>query len=175
MSRKSLLSAIAAAALMAAAVPTGAKANVEAGALNCRSPGTVGFIVGSVINFNCLFVPANGGRAYHYVAVMHHFGVDLGVTQNVSMGWAVFAPTRFLHRGDLAGNYGGVQAGATVGVGLGANALVGGNNNSFALQPISGQAQTGLSVSAGLADLEVRPAGAFFGSGRVHHRHRHHR
>jgi hypothetical protein len=174
MLRKSVLSAIAAAILMAAAVPTGAKANVEAGALSCRSPGGVGFIVGAVLNFDCVFVPSYRGPAQHYVAVIHRVGVDLGFTQNVSLGWAVFAPTRFIHPGDLSGNYGGVQAGATVGVGLGANALVGGSNNAFALQPVSGQAQTGLSVSAGFADLEIRPAG-FVGGGRPYLRHRHRR
>ena len=100
MLRKPVLSAIAAAIVMAAAAPTGAKANVEAGALNCRSPGGVGFVVGSVLNFDCLFVPSYGGRAQHYVAIVHHVGLDLGFTQNISMGWAVFAPTRFLHYGD---------------------------------------------------------------------------
>jgi hypothetical protein len=175
--RKSFLSAIAAAFVIAAAVPNGAKANVEAGALNCRSPGGVGFVVGSVLNFECVFVPSYGGRPHRYVAVIRHVGLDLGFTQNVAMGWAVFAPTRILHHGDLTGNYGGVEAGATVGVGVGANALVGGSNNAFALQPISGQAQTGLNVSAGLADLELRPAGPVGfveGPGPIRHR-RHHR
>jgi hypothetical protein len=171
MLRRPILSAMAAAIVMAAAVPTGAKAGIEAGALSCRSPGGVGFVVGSVLNFDCLFVPAYGGPAQRYVAVVHHVGLDLGFTHNISMGWAVFAPTRFLHYGDLSGSYGGVQAGATVGVGLGANALVGGSNHAFALQPVSGQAQSGLSVSAGFADLELRPAGAFVGRIR-HHRPR---
>ena len=35
----------------------------------------------------------------------------------------MFAPTRQIGLGDLSGNYGGVAAGATVGVGLGANVL----------------------------------------------------
>ena len=52
---------------------------------------------------------------------------------------------------------GGGAASATVGVGLGANALVGGSGNTIALQPLSGQAQTGLSVAAGIAGLELRP------------------
>ena len=60
------------------------------------------------------------------------------------MAWAVFAPTRGSQRGDLAGNYGGASASATVGVGVGANALIGGSGNTIALQPLSGQAQTGL-------------------------------
>jgi hypothetical protein len=46
-----------------------------------------------------------------------------------------------------------------VGVGVGANALVGGSRNSFALQPLSVQGQTGLNVAAGVARLELRAGG----------------
>jgi hypothetical protein len=171
--RTTCLSAIAAAALMATA-PTGANANVEVGGLTCRSPGGVGYVVGSTLNFECVFVPSGGGPAHHYLGVVRRIGVDLGVTQNVSLGWVVFAPTGAIHPGDLAGNYGGVQGNASVGVGLGANALVGGSNNTFALQPVSAQAQAGLNVSAGLTDLELRPAVAP-APGPRHVRHRHHR
>jgi hypothetical protein len=170
--RTTCFAAIAVAALMAAA-PTGAQANVEVGGLTCRSPGGVGFVVGSTLNFQCVFVPAGGGPEHRYVGVVRRIGVDLGVTQDVSLGWAVFAPTGVIHPGDLAGNYGGVQGNASVGIGLGANALVGGSNNSIALQPVSAEAQTGLNVSAGLTDLELRSADRLV-SPRVRHRHRHH-
>ena len=171
--RTTCLSAIAAAALMATA-PTGAKANVEAGGLTCRSAGGVGYVIGATLNFQCVFVPSGGGPAHHYLGVVRRIGVDLGVTQNVSLGWVVFAPTGVIHPGDLAGNYGGVQGNASIGVGVGANALVGGSNNTFALQPVSALAQAGLNVSAGLADLELRPAVAPGPAPRhLRHRHRH--
>jgi hypothetical protein len=70
----------------------------------------------------------------------------------------VFAPTR-LRRGELAGTYAGGAASATVGVGVGANALFGGSNNTVSLQPVSLQGQTGLSAAAGIASLELRPVG----------------
>lgn len=170
--RTTCFSAIAAALLMATA--STAHANVEAGGLTCRSPGGVGFVVGSTLNFQCVFVPSSGGPQHHYVGVVRRIGVDLGVTQNVSLGWAVFAPTGVIHPGDLAGNYGGVQGNASVGVGLGANALVGGSNNSIALQPVSGEAQTGLNVSAGLTDLELRSADRLVSPPRVRRHRRHH-
>jgi hypothetical protein len=69
----------------------------------------------------------------------------------------VFAPTRRVGPGDLAGSYGGASASATAGVGVGANALVGGSNNTIALQPVSVQGQTGLGVAAGIAGMELRP------------------
>jgi len=139
-----------------ATAPTGAQANVEVGGLTCRSAGGLGYVVGAVLNFQCIFVPSSGGPTHHYVGVIRRIGVDLGFTQNIALGWAVFAPTGIIHPGDLAGNYGGVQGSATVGVGLGANAMVGGSNNTFALQPVSGQAQTGLNVAAGVTGLELR-------------------
>ena len=160
--RLTCLSAVMAATVIAAATAS-ASANVEAGGLNCRSPGGVGFIVGAVLNFDCVFIPSVGGPPHHYYGTVRRIGVDLGFTQNVSIGWVVFAPTGVVHPGDLAGNYGGVQAGASFGVGLGANAMIGGSNNSFALQPISGQAQAGLSVAAGLTGMELRPVPEYYG------------
>jgi hypothetical protein len=179
--RLTCLSAVTAATVIAAAT-TGARANVEAGGLNCRSPGGVGFIVGAVLNFDCVFFPSAGGPPHHYFGTMRRVGVDLGFTQNVSIGWVVFAPTGIIHPGDLAGNYGGVQAGASFGVGLGANAMIGGSNNSFALQPISGQAQAGLNVAAGLTGMELRLAPEYYGRPAprryahfaLRHRHVHH-
>jgi len=172
--RVTCLSTVAAAVLMATA-STGAQANVEVGGLTCRSEGGVGYVVGATLNFQCVFVPSTGGPAHHYVGVVRRIGVDLGVTQNVSLGWAVFAPTGVLHPGDLAGNYGGVQGNASVGVGVGANALVGGSNNSFALQPVSAEAHSGLNVSAGLTDLELRSVESSAPHRVRHSHHRRHR
>jgi hypothetical protein len=155
-----------------AAASTGAQANVEVGGLTCRSPGTVAYVVGSTLNFQCVFVPSGGGPAHHYLGVVRRLGVDLGVTQNVSLGWVVFAPTGAIHPGDLAGNYAGVQGNASVGVGVGANALVGGSNNTIALQPVSAEAHAGLNVSAGLTGLELQTADAPAPRVRRHHRRR---
>src|SRR5258708_13785593 len=63
--RTTCLSAIAAAALMATA-PTGAKANVEVGGLTCRSAGGGGYVIGSTLNFECVFFPSGGGPAHHH-------------------------------------------------------------------------------------------------------------
>src|SRR5262249_44014306 len=138
--RTTCLSAIAAAALMAIA-PTGANANLQGGGLTCRSPGGVGYVVGATLNIQCVFQPSGGGPAHHYVGVIRRIGVDLGVTQNVSLGWVVFAPTGVIHPGDLAGNYGGVQGNGSVGVGVGDNALVGGSTYTIALYPRCEQSQ----------------------------------
>jgi hypothetical protein len=165
------LSAIAAVALVAAA-PSGVQANIEAGGLVCRSPGGVGYVVTSVLNLECIFTPSVGGPEHHYVGVIRRYGVDLGVTRNVELGWVVFAPTGAVAPGDLSGTYGGVQGNASVGVGVGANALIGGSANSFTLQPVSAEGQVGLNVSAGVAGLELQSADHFPAR---HHHHHHHR
>ena len=70
------------------------------------------------------------------------------------MGWAVFAPTPGVGPGSLSGIYGGLSAGAVIGVGVGANGLVGGNN-SFALQPVSVEGQSGFNVVATATEVEL--------------------
>jgi len=84
-------------------------------------------------------------------------GLDVGYTAGSSVGWLVFAPSRNLARGALAGYYGGVSANAALGIGGGANVLVGGLNNSITLQPVSVQGQTGLNVAATVTNVELRP------------------
>jgi hypothetical protein len=168
--RLSTSSGIAIAALVASFTSANALP-VRAGILQCQGGQNVGFVVGSVTSLECVF-QSEGRRPEPYVATIHRLGVDLGITQQSRLSWAVNAPTSRLGRGDLTGNYGGVGANVSVGVGGGSNFLVGGPRNSYALQPISVQGQTGLNVAAGIADLELTPVAL---RGGHHARHRHHR
>ncbi len=159
---------IAIAALATSAAGANALPQARAGILQCQGGQNVGFVVGSVTNLECVF-QSEGRRPEPYIATVHRYGVDLGFTQQTRFTWAVNAPTRRVGRGDLAGNYGGVGANASVGVGFGGNFLVGGPANSYALQPLSVQGQTGLNVTAGIADIELQP---YVPPG--HRRHRRH-
>jgi hypothetical protein len=141
--------------LVASASSAMAQSRIEVGVLECRGS-TTSFVVGSVTELSCAFRPAGGGPPEPYRATLRRAGVDLGFNQQIVVAWAVWAPSSGPQRRELAGNYGGGAASATVGVGLGANALIGGSGNTIALQPLSGQAQTGLSVAAGVAGLELR-------------------
>ena len=129
---------------------------VQVGVLECRGGASIGFIVGSVTNLGCV-LRIEGMPEDRYIATIHKVGVDLGITQESALAWGVYAPVARLGPGDLSGNYAGAQGSAAVGVGVGGNALVGGSNNSIALQPLSVQGQVGLSVAAGLESLELRP------------------
>ena len=129
---------------------------VRVGVLECRGGASIGFVVGSVTNLGCV-LRADGLPEDRYVATIRKVGLDLGITQETALAWGVFAPVDRLGPGDLSGNYAGAQGSASVGLGLGGNVLVGGSNNSIALQPLSVQGQVGLNIAAGLESLELRP------------------
>lgn len=149
------LSALAGLALLTFSAAPASAQYVQAGVLECTGGETVGFVLGSVTELNCIYRPDMGPRQA-YRATIRRAGVDIGATAVSSLVWGVFAPTQQIGLGDLSGNYGGVSAGATIGAGLGANVLYGGSSNSFALQPLSVGGQVGLNIFAGVAGLELR-------------------
>ncbi len=155
------LSAIAALAVVAAAaVPGPTMAQVDGakvGTLTCDISAGIGLIITSKKDVTCMFTPSRRGPREVYVGSISKFGLDVGATAGGEMIWAVYAQTGWRH-GALAGRYGGATAEATVGAGVGANALVGGNNRTVTLQPLSVQGQTGLNVAAGVVGLDLRPA-----------------
>ena len=134
-----------------------AQSGVAVGTLTCNVASGFGFVFGSSRAINCTFA-GPGGRYEHYVGDISKFGVDIGFTQGGILVWTVIAPTASLAPGVVAGNYVGATASATVAVGVGANALLGGSNNSIALQPLSVEANRGLNVAAGVAALKLTPA-----------------
>jgi hypothetical protein len=147
------------AASLAVAPAFAAPNEMKIGALRCEVSGGLGLIIASSKTMDCIFTPAQG-RQEHYVGSIHKFGLDIGTTNQGVLAWDVFAPTAGPRRHALAGNYVGVGAGATVGAGLGANALIGGDSRAFTLQPLSIQTQTGLDLAAGVSSMSLRPAGA---------------
>jgi hypothetical protein len=133
-----------------------AQQRVQVGVLECRGGASVGFIVGSVTHLGCV-LRVEGVPEDRYIATIQKIGLDLGITEETVLAWGVYAPVAQLGPGDLSGNYAGAQGSASLGVGVGGNALVGGSNNSIALQPVSLQGQLGVSIAAGLESLELRP------------------
>jgi len=143
-----------AASAMVLSAPAHAQGGVQVGTLTCNVASGFGFIFGSSRAINCTFAPP-GGPPQHYVGSIDRFGVDIGYIQGGVLIWTVVAPTANVAPGSLAGTFGGVTGSATVGVGLGANVLVGGSGNSVALQPLSIQGTTGLNVAAGVAGMTL--------------------
>ena len=129
----------------------------QVGLLNCTIEGGTGFIIGSVKTLNCVFERSDERPSENYAGEIKKFGIDIGRTRVSQLSWAVFAPSKAIEEfGRLAGSYGGVSGEVTVGIGLGANVLVGGFDKSIALQPFSLQAQKGLNIAAGISSLDLR-------------------
>lgn len=131
--------------------------SVRAGLLVCDVAGGAGFIFGSSKSLSCRFEASDGG-VEEYTGRINKFGIDIGVTGDVTMTWAVLAPTRTIGDGALAGTYIGASAEASAGVGGGANLLIGGSNDTISLQPLSVQGQTGVNAALGVAELVLNPA-----------------
>lgn len=148
---------VAAMALIVGSASSFAASGVKIGSLNCTVAGGVGLILGSSKGMNCIFHPVSG-HAEDYTGSVTKLGIDIGVTGETYIAWAVFAPGR-LEPGSLEGSYSGVSAEASIGLGLGANALIGGSRDSIALQPISVQGQTGLNIAAGIARMDLEYVG----------------
>src|SRR5712671_2335248 len=141
----------------ALALDTPAQAQgLQVGVLSCNVASGFGFIFGSSRAANCTFSPKAGGPPQHYVGAINKFGVDIGYLQGGVIVWGVVAPTANLAPGSLSGTYAGATGSATVGVGAGANVLVGGSNSTISLQPVSFEGNTGLNVAAGIGSISLR-------------------
>jgi hypothetical protein len=136
--------------------PVAAQGGVRVGTLSCNVASGWGFVFGSSRALHCTFSPGPGGRPEHYSGTISKFGVDIGYTQGGVLVWAVLAPTANLAPGALSGNFAGATASATVGVGAGANVLIGGSNRTISLQPLSIEGNTGLNVAAGIGAITLR-------------------
>ncbi|MFG1462049.1 DUF992 domain-containing protein [Xanthobacter sp. DSM 24535] len=149
--------ALAASVLALGAAPAAAQTRVQVGTLVCQMAPNVSFIIGSIRDMSCMLRPAARGvpRA-SYTGTVRRFGLDIGMSGKGTLVWAVLAPTRKIAVNDLRGTYVGASANAALGVGLGANALVGGSHNTIALQPLSVEAQTGVNLALGVADMTLR-------------------
>ena len=153
-SSKAVAMVILAAGAWLAAAPAQA-AGVKVGVLTCNVDSGWGYILGSSKEIHCSYIP-NNGHGEHYVGSISKIGVDIGYTDGGVIIWDVVAPSSEMKPGALEGEYGGVSAEATVGVGLGANVLLGGFDKSIALQPISIEGNKGLNVAAGIGAINLK-------------------
>jgi hypothetical protein len=115
--------AVAAAALGTIAEPASAQPRqVQVGQLTCSLSSSIGLILGSQKNVNCIFRGQPGEPDESYVGTMTTVGLDIGFTTGGVIVWAVFADTN-RYAGMLSGTYAGATAEVSVAAGLGANFL----------------------------------------------------
>ena len=128
------------------------------GTLGCVMGPTVGLIVGSVQRMSCTYTAADGTRE-SYAATFRRLGLDIGVTAGGRLGWAVYARTAAatkLKPRALAGTYVGASGDIALGLGVGANALIGGSRRTIVLQPVSVEGSVGVGIALGAASFRLR-------------------
>lgn len=157
--RKTLLAAVAGGILAATPIASTshAESGVRLGQLTCDVEGGIGFIFGSSKNLACTFTPANDSYPIEtYTGSIDKYGIDIGVTGESVILWTVVAAQeeKYAPRA-LAGTYSGASASAAFAVGLGANVLVGGSSEAFALQPVSVSGSSGINVAVGFAQIKL--------------------
>lgn len=145
-------------AFLLSIAPASAQGNtIRQGVLTCRTSASVGLVVGSRQRLACQF-KSESGRTQKYVGTIGRLGLDLGVTAGGVMAWAVLASTPTIPPGALAGEFVGASGDISVGVGVGANLLVGGTRKSVSLQPLSVEGQVGVNLALGVARMRLSPA-----------------
>lgn len=161
----SVLSAAVVVGAAFAAAPASAQTapKVQVGVLSCKVAPGVGLVFASSRQISCDFLtgtPTAPVVSAQYTGTVNRYGVDLGATGAGTLQWGVFAPSTSPKAVDLTGKYVGATANVAVGFGGGANVLLGGSNQTIALQPVSVEGMTGLTVAAGIGDLTLTPVPA---------------
>jgi Protein of unknown function (DUF992) len=151
-----LVPALAAALLTIPAAEALAQSRVKAGVLACNMAPTIGLIVGSRQNISCVFTPDGRGPRERYLGAITRLGLDLGVTAGGKMLWGVFSQTSAIPPRSIAGTYVGASGDAAIGLGVGANMLVGGSRKSVSLQPLSVEGSAGVNLALGVAEMTLR-------------------
>jgi hypothetical protein len=140
-------------------VPASAQAPqswAQVGSLSCKVNPNIGFIIAGHQPLECLFTPNERTPSQAYDGAINTVGLNVGISAGGVLGWAVFAPTTGIPAGALAGDYVGVSGDIGLGVGAGANVLLGGSGRTFALQPLSLQGSVAINVVLGVSSLTLR-------------------
>ena len=135
------------------------KKGANVGMLRCNEASGWGLVFGSTKDLKCVFTGSEkGAKPVNFTGTIKKYGVDIGFTANAVILWAVVSTSDKFTPGDIAGSYGGVTASAAWAVGLGANVLLGGSKQGFALQPLSVQGYNGINLAAGVTEVELKAA-----------------
>ena len=140
---------------MAPILANAQSAKVKVGTLVCKGKGGIGLFVGSKEQLICSFSPSGKGKKRELYGTITRIGLDIGIKGKSTIVWAVLASTTMLADDALSGSFVGASADAALGIGGGANVLVGGNNKSVVLQPLSIKGQTGLNLAVGVSGLKL--------------------
>jgi hypothetical protein len=144
------------------AEPTSAqtpKSWTQVGMLKCRVNPSIGFIIAGHKSMECGFILRNASLPpQDYQGALNMIGINVGISAGGVLSWAVLASTGGIPQGALAGEYVGASGDIGLGLGAGANVLIGGSGRSYALQPVSLEGSIAVNVALGVSALKLRPA-----------------
>jgi len=141
--------------LQAAESPAGLKIGI----LTCITQPNTGMnlIIHSTAEIKCTLNASNGKHYEKYVGETGvGFGIDMRSNRETHLVYTVFSADFKKGSYKLAGRYIGGGASVTAGAGIGAQVLVGGNDDTVSLQPVL-EGSTGLGISAGITYLYLQP------------------
>ena len=130
-----------------------AAAGLNIGVLECAVREGVGLITMERERLTCTYTP-DSGQPQAYTGTINKFGLAVGVTAGTVIVWGVY-PKRAGYTRLLVGQYVRVSAETSAGLGVVANALVGGPNRALALMPLSFHGQVGFDIAGGITDMEL--------------------
>ena len=137
-----------------------ARADTQLGSMVCTRIAGTGFniIIHSSYEVRCIFKGGIDAEQWYIGKTGVALGVDLKWTKEESILFGILSNTvEFVPEGAfLTGTYGGAKAEAALGIGAGVAVLLGGSNDTIALQPAV-EGSTGVGVAAGLSYLNLEP------------------
>jgi hypothetical protein len=143
--------------LLLTGIPAHAQGStVRQGMLSCRTSASLGLIIGSTQSLACQF-RGNSGAIQDYYGRINRIGLDIGITAGGVMAWAVLGSSSATKPGALTGRFVGASGDISLGVGAGANLLIGGTAQSVSLQPLSLEGQVGINLALGVAAMTLTP------------------
>ena len=145
--------------MLAAAGETQTTKGTKLGKLECHTvPGSgTNLLLHSTVDVKCTFTSTAGETEHYKGETGIGLGIDLSYKKDSKFVYAVMAADFKKGSYKFAGKYFGAGADATVGRGLGAGVLLGGNKKSVSLEPIGLSATKGAGVSGGLTYLYLEP------------------
>ena len=133
---------------------------VEFGILTCKKiPGTYEYyLIHSTVSVDCVFSHPEGEEHYSGRAGIG-LGLDLNWKHTEDMAYSVIGGSADVRPSayGLSGTYLGGRISATIGVGGGVAILIGGGDQSFSLQPLALEVNSGLGAAAGIGYLSLDP------------------
>ena len=141
------------------AAPATTTSGAKIGTLDCKTVADSGInlLIHSTVDVTCVFKSTAGETEHYKGETGIGLGVDLNVKREERLGYVVFASDFKKGTYKLAGKYVGGGGSATVGVGVGVQALIGGSNKSVSLHPLVLSGSTGFGVSGGVTYLYLEP------------------